>query len=68
MVGGGVHEGVVLLYIPLFLRGGGFREIPSKDMGVAYSSEYCTFSVHVLKYTVNTLVIRTRSFILAFSQ
>ena len=26
-----------LLYIPMFLRGGGLREIPSKDMGVAHT-------------------------------
>ena len=43
VVGGGLHEGGGSTIYSFFLEGGGLREILSKDMGVAYTSEYGTY-------------------------
>ena len=44
MVGDGLHEGAGSTIYSFIFERGGLREILSKDMGVAYTSEYGTFS------------------------
>ena len=57
--------------IPLFLRGGCLRERLSKDMGVAYMSEYGIYTCYTLETKIHIPVherIRKRNMYLHFSR